>query len=206
MSQPASSFSASHSVPTRAVRLGRSRVAADQRSDGTIYLRATEALPAYPDKLTARLEYWAELAPDRILFAQRDAAGGWRNVTYAQALRWVRSVGEALLARGLSNERPIVILSGNDIEHALFGLAANTVGVPYAPISPAYSLVSNDMAKLRHIFNLLTPGLVFVSDGTQFARAIEAVVPMDVEIVVTRNRIANRRCTELSELWERRPN
>ena len=165
MSEPASSFSASHSVPTRAVRLGRSRVVADRRSDGTIYLRATETLPAYPDKLTARLEHWAGRAPDRILFAQRDAAGGWRNVTYAQALSWVRSVGEALLRRGLSAERPIVILSGNDIEHALFGLAANYIGVPYAPISPAYSLVSNDIAKLRHIFSLLTPGLVFIDFG-----------------------------------------
>ena len=186
-------------MPTRAVRLGRPRVVADRRADGTIYLRATDALPAYPDKLTARLEYWAGQAPDRILFAQRDAAGGWRSVTYSQALTWVRAIGEALLRRDLSAERPIVILSGNDIEHALLGLAANYVGVPYAPISPAYSLVSNDMAKLRHIFGLLTPGLVFVSDGTQFARAIEAVVPADVEIVVTRNPIANRRCTELSE-------
>ncbi len=126
-------------------------------------------------------------------------------MTYAQALAFVRAIGEALLRRDLSAERPIAILSGNDIEHALVGLAANYVGVPYAPISPAYSLVSNDMAKLRHIFDLLTPGLVFVSRGTQFARAIEAVVPADVEIVVTRNPIANRRCTELSDLLARHP-
>ena len=77
-----------------------------------------------------------------------------------------------------------MILSGNDIEHALIGLAANYVGVPYAPISPAYSLVSSDFGKLRHIVNLLTPGLVFATDGAPFARAIEAAVPPDVEIVV----------------------
>jgi feruloyl-CoA synthase len=198
MSEPASSFSAP--VPTRAVRLGRPRVIADRRKDGTIHLRAPDALPAYPDKLTARLDYWAKEAGDRILLAQRDAGGGWRSVTFSQALSAVRSIGEALLRRGLSAERPIVILSGNDIEHALVGLAANYIGVPYAPISPAYSLVSNDMAKLRHIFELLTPGLVFVSDGTQFARAIEAVAPPDVEIVVARNPVASRRCTELSDL------
>ena len=193
MSELASSSSAS--VPTRAVRLGRPRVAVDRRADGTIYLRVADALPAYPDKLTARLEYWAERAPDRILFAQRDTGGGWRSVTYSQALTSVRSIGEALLRRGLSAERPIVILSGNDIEHALFGLAANMIGVPYAPISPAYSLVSNDMAKLRHIFGLLTPGLVFIGDGTPFARAVEAVVPPDVEIVVARVAFPTRPCT-----------
>jgi feruloyl-CoA synthase len=198
MSELASSFSAS--VPTRAVRLGRPRVAVDRRADGTIYLRAADTLPAYPDKLTARLEYWAERAPDRILFAQRDAGGGWRSVTYSQALTSVRSIGEALLRRGLSAERPIVILSGNDIEHALFGLAANMIGVPYAPISPAYSLVSNDMAKLRHIFGLLTPGLVFIGDGTPFARAVEMVVPPDVEIVVARGAIPGRPCTEFPSL------
>ena len=96
--------------------------------------------------------------------------------------RWtkVRRIGAALLTRNLSAERPIVILSGNDLEHALLGLAANYVGIPYAPISPAYSLISSDFGKLRHIVNLLTPGLVFACNA-QYARAIQAVVPPDVE-------------------------
>ncbi len=99
----------------------------------------------------------------------------------------MRRIGASLLTRNLSAERPIVILSGNDLEHALLGLAANYVGIPYAPVSPAYSLISSDFGKLRHIVNLLTPGLVFACDGAQYARAIAAVVPPDVEVVVTRN-------------------
>ena len=85
----------------------------------------------------------------------------WRTITYAQTLDRVRRIGAALLTRNLSAERPIVILSGNDLEHALLGLAANYVGIPYAPVSPAYSLISSDFGKLKHIFNLLTPGLVY---------------------------------------------
>ncbi len=200
MSEPAASLSASQ--PIRAVRLGRPNVAADRRADGTIYLRATDALPAYPDKLTERLEYWAEHAPDRVLFAQRDADGGWRSVTYADALTRVRAIGEALLRRNLSADRPIVILSGNDIEHALLGLAANMIGVPYAPISPAYSLVSSDLAKLRYIFALLTPGLVFANDGALFRRAIEQVAAPDLEVVVTRGSVANRNCTDFASLTD----
>ena len=91
----------------------------------------------------------------------------------AQTLDKVRRIGAALLTRNLSAERPIAILSGNDLEHALLGLAANYVGIPYAPVSPAYSLISSDFGKLRHIVDLLTPGLVFACDGAQYARALE---------------------------------
>ena len=87
------------------------------------------------------------------------------------------------LERELSPERPIAILSGNDIEHALLGLAAMHVGVPYAPISVPYSLVSRDFKKLKAIIEILTPGLVFAADGTAFAPAIAATVPQDVEVV-----------------------
>ena len=122
------------------------------------------AAGAYPDKLTERLEHWASVAPERVLFAQRDAASGWRRLTYAQALGAGAARGRSyLLSKGLSAERPLVVLSGNDIEHALLHLGAMYVGVPYAPVSPAYSLLSTDFAKLRSIFELLTPGLVFVS-------------------------------------------
>ena len=112
----------------------------------------------------------------------------------------MRRIGTALLARAPSPERPIVILSGNDIEHALLGLAAMYVGIPYAPISPPYSLISTDFGKLRHIFDLLTPGLVFAADGQHFARAIEGVVPPDVEVVVTRNPPPGRPATLFAEL------
>ena len=171
---------------TRAVRLCAPEVAIDRRANGTLYLSSPHQLGPYADRLTDRLVYWAETAPDRVFMAERDG-DSWRTITYRQTLLEVRRIGEALLKKRLSAERPIVILSGNDLEHALLGLAANYVGIPYAPISPAYSLISSDFGKLRHIVNLLTPGLVFACDGALYARAIDAVVPPDAEVVVTRN-------------------
>jgi feruloyl-CoA synthase len=185
----------------RPVRLGPRDVVVEHRSDGALLLRSPHQLGPYPTRLTERLEYWAAQAPDRVLFAQRDATGGWRNLTYATALDRARRIGQALLARRLTPERPIAILSGNDIEHALIGLAAMYVGIPYVPVSPAYSLISQDFGKLRHVFQLLTPGLVFAADGEAFERAIEAVVPADVEVIVTRNPPPPRRkVTTFSDL------
>lgn len=184
----------------RPVRLGPTDMTVDRRSDGTVYLRSPHALASYPDKITEPLVYWAGRVPERTLFAQRDAAGGWRTLSYAQALDCARRIGAALLHKNLSPERPLIVLSGNDIEHALIELAALYVGIPYAPVSPAYSLLSADFGKLRHIVNRLTPGLVFAADGAAFARAIDAVMPPDVEIVVARNPLPDRPTTLFSEL------
>ncbi len=163
------------SRPTRSVRLGPREVAFEPRADGTVLLRSPHRLGTFPDKITERLEHWAKVAPERVLFAQRDASG-WRTVSYGQALQRARRVGQYLLQKQLSADHPLVVLSGNDIEHALLHLGAMYVGVPYAPISPAYSLLSTDLGKLRAIFELLTPGLVFVSNRELFSRALDAVV------------------------------
>ncbi|MFZ1104346.1 MAG: feruloyl-CoA synthase [Hyphomicrobiaceae bacterium] len=184
----------------RPVHLGPRDVVMQRRADGALILRSPHQLGPYPARLTERLEYWAARAPDRVLFAQRDATGGWRKLTYAEALDQARRIGEALLARGLTPERPIAILSGNDIEHALLGLAALTIGVPYVPVSPAYSLVSQDFGKLRHVLELLTPGLVLAADGRAFERAIEGVVPPDLEVIVTRNPPSRRKVTAFADL------
>jgi feruloyl-CoA synthase len=174
-------------APLRPVTLGPQDVIVERRADGSMLLRSPQKLGPYPDKVTERLVHWAKVAPDRVLFAQRDATGAWRKITYAQALQQARAIGQALLERNLSAERPIAILSGNDIEHALLGLGALYAGIPYAPISPAYSLVSSDLARLRSILDLITPGLVFAADGNAFARALQNVVPADVDVVVTRH-------------------
>ena len=187
-------------APVRPVRLGPRDVVAERRPDGTIHLKSPHALAPYPAKLTERLEYWATTAPGRVYLAQRDATCGWRKLTYAETLEKVRRIGAALLQRELSPARPVAILSGNDIEHALVGLAAMYVGVPYAPVSPAYSLISDDFGKLRSIVELLTPGLVFTADGAPYRRAIEAVVPPDVEVVVSRNPLPGRPTTPLQTL------
>ena len=159
-------------------RLGSQEVESERRPDGTILLRARSPLPAYPGKITERLEYWAGRAPERVLFAQR-AGASWRTLTYGAALEKARRIGAYLLGRNLSAERPLAVLSGNDIEHALLHLGAMYVGVPYAPVSPAYSLLSADFAKLRFIFDLLTPGLVF-ANGPQFQRALNAVSGFEI--------------------------
>ncbi len=153
-------------------RFGSQEVVSERRADGAILLRATRPLDAYPRHLVERLRFWAARAPDRVLFAQRDAGGGWRSITYKEALAKARAVGQYLLKKGLSAERPLMVLSGNDIEHALLHLGAMYVGVPYAPVSPAYSLLSRDFAKLRFIRDLLTPGLVYAK-GAQFRPALE---------------------------------
>jgi feruloyl-CoA synthase len=181
--------------PLRPVKLGSPDVMVEHRHDGAMLLRSPLKLPPHPQKLTERLVYWAEAAPERIFIAQRDATGGWRSLTYAQTLTAVRTIATALLQRDLSPERPIAILSGNDIEHALLGLAAMHVGIPYAPISVPYSLMSQDFGKLKAIINILTPGLVFAANGTAFARAVAAAVPTGIEIVVTANPLADRPTT-----------
>jgi feruloyl-CoA synthase len=159
----------------------------DRKPDGTVYVRSPHPLGEYPERMTDPLDYWAFHASYRTFLAERESRRGWRNVTYAEAQFLARRIGQALLNRGLSVERPVVILSGNDIEHALLGLGAMYAGIPYAPISTAYSLVSTGFSKLRYIFELLTPGLVFASDGKQYRKAIEAVVPAGTEVVVTTN-------------------
>jgi feruloyl-CoA synthase len=188
-------------APLRPVRLAAPDCAVERRPDGTLLIRARTELGPYPDRITERLIHWAERTPERVFMADRDpATGAWRSVTYAQTLAQVRAIGAALLRRDLSAERPIMILSGNDIEHALLGLAAVHVGIPHAPISPAYSLVSTDFEKLRQIVELLTPGLVFASDGAAFARAIDATVPAEVEVAAARHPLADRRTTAFAEL------
>lgn len=186
--------------PIRQVRLGPADVLVERREGGVILMRSPHPLGEYPAKLTEPFEYWAARAPDRVLFAQRDDTGGWRSVTYSEALDRARRIGQALLARDLSSERPIVVLSGNDIEHALLELAALYVGIPYAPVSPAYSLISSDFGKLRQIVNLLTPGLVFAADGEPYRKAIEAVVRPEIEVVLTRHPFPGRRVTSFSDL------
>ncbi len=171
-------------APTRQVRLGSPEVRFEHLPDGTIHIRPTGTLPPYPARITARLEHWAAHAPDRVFLARRDRGGDWRRVTYAEAFATVRRIGQALLDRSLSPERPVAILSGNAIEHALLGLAAMHVGVPYAPISPAYSLVSKDYLKLAAIIKTLRPGLVFAEHGTEFSAAVAAAVPAGTELVV----------------------
>jgi feruloyl-CoA synthase len=121
------------------------------------------------------LERWACLAPDRVLVARRDRAGDWKTVSYAQMLKRVRRAAAALITRGLSAERPIVILSGNSIEHLTLAFAATWAGIPHCSVSPSYSQSSSGLQRLRSVLDLLTPGLVAAFDSPSFARALKEV-------------------------------
>jgi feruloyl-CoA synthase len=192
-------------MPTRRP-LGPGPVRIARRADGCVMLTPEGTLGAYPRRLTERLEHWARVAPDRTLIARRDPAtgGAWRRITYAEMLAQVRAVGQALLDRGLSAERPLVILSANCLDQFVLSLAALHVGVPVAPVSPAYALVATDYAKLRHCLGLLTPGLVFANDGTRFAKAIAAAVPEATDILVSAGD-AGRPATRFADLLATAP-
>lgn len=159
----------------------------EHRPDGTIVMAQKGVVTPLANSIPERLAHWAKVAPDRIYLGQRDASGEWRTMRYAQVLTQVRQIGAGLLSLGLGPDKPLLVLSGNDIEHALIGLAAQYVGVPYAPISTAYSLVSSDHAKLRDIALLLKPGAVFVADGAAYGKAIAAIASPDLAVIATEN-------------------
>jgi feruloyl-CoA synthase len=187
-------------APLRAISFGDPAVTIDRRDDGTIYLRPKKALGDYPVRLTDRLHHWARAEPHRVFMAERDAGRGWRKITYAQLLASTRRIASALLARGLSAERPIVILSGNSIDHALLAFGALYAGIPYCPVSPAYSLVSKDYGKLGFAMKLLTPGLVFADDAGRFADALRVNVPEGTEIAAAHGTVPGRDVTMLGDL------
>ncbi|MDB5513809.1 MAG: feruloyl-CoA synthase [Tardiphaga sp.] len=158
-------------------------------ADGSLLVRNSARLGPYPERLGDRLQQWTTVAPDRVLLASRagqDAGQDWRTVTYREALDAARAIGQALLDRGLSATRPVLILSGNGIEHGLLSLACLQVGIPFVPVSTAYSLISQDFTRLRDIAALVRPGLVFADDGARYAAALAACTPQDTEVVIAR--------------------
>ncbi len=158
--------------PFRAINFAEPTVLRENRADGSTVLRAAQPLRAYDPNLARLFRRAVETQPDRLLMAERDSAGAWAGVTYAQARRKADAVAQVLIDRGLTAERPVMALSGNAVEHGLLTLACYTAGIPIAPISVAYSLQSQDHAKLKYINELLTPGLVYVSDTAPFAKAL----------------------------------
>jgi feruloyl-CoA synthase len=146
------------------------------RPDGTTLLETPHRLGDYPRCVGEDLERWARLAPDRLFLQQRDASGQWTGLTYAQALRQVYCIAAWLLKDGRPGpDHPVVVLSDNSIEHALLMLACLHVGIPYSALSPAYSLVSQDHAKLKTLIALLDPGLIYVADPGRYAAALASI-------------------------------
>jgi feruloyl-CoA synthase len=153
--------------------------------DGVIRLLAKERLRPYPDRFHDHLSHWSKECQARTFLAERRPGyEGWVSISYAESAEQVQLVAQALAQRDLGPQRPVLILSGNAIEHQLLALAAMNAGVPFAPISVAYSLISQDLGKLRYIINLLDPGLVYAADAARFARALTIPEMQGREIVV----------------------
>src|SRR5437868_10871646 len=191
---------AASNAPLRPISFGDPAVNIERRDDGTIYLRPKMPLREYPHRLTDRLQHWAKAEPGRIFMAERDGGPGWRQITYSELLISSRRIASALIARGLSAEKPVVILSGNSIDHALVAFGALYAGIPFCPVSPAYSLISKDYGKLGYVMNLLTPGLVFADDADKFAGALSANVPEATEIAAAFGAVPGRKVTMLADL------
>ena len=189
----------------RPLTFGVTRVTLRDGAPGTQYMQAEQPLADYPERITDRLQHWAQTAPDRSFMARREkladgSTGDWRHVTYAQAWAGARSIAQALINRGLNTERPVVILSENDLEHAVLALGCLVAGVPYVPASPPYSLVSQDFDKLKHVMRTVTPGLVFAADAARYGKAIKAAVGADIEVVLTSGELEGRSLTHFADL------
>jgi len=194
----------------RPLTFGVTRATLRDGAQGTHYLRADQSLPAFPERITDRLVHWAQTRPDQTVFARRTknadgSAGDWRHITFAQALDAARRIGQGLLNRGLSADRPVLILSENDLEHALLALGCVYAGIAYCPTSPAYSLVSQDFDKLHHVVKTLTPGLVFASDASRYSRAMLATLGDGVELVTTEGSVPGRATTPFADLLATEP-
>jgi feruloyl-CoA synthase len=160
------------------------RVDVERRSDGTLVVRSPEPLRPYARCVGEYLERWAAEKPDNVFLAER-RGDAWRKITWKETLRQVYAIATAFLSQRVSVEHPVAVLSDNSIDHALMALAAMHIGVPIAPVSSAYSLMSRDFAKLRMIVSLIEPGLVFVDQPERFERALASIAHHDFELVTS---------------------
>ncbi|WCN09786.1 feruloyl-CoA synthase [Marinomonas mediterranea] len=177
------------------------------REDGSQLINSKMPLDNFARCWTDRLEYWAKETPDTVFVAQRDAQGEWDKVTYSQAVQRIRQIASWLIQQPVSIERPIIFLCGNSVEHLMLALAGMYVGIAHAPVSPAYSLVATDYSKLKHIFDLLTPGLIVVDSLAPYENAIQSVcddTSTPVAVIngdVTPAKITNP-TVSFSEFWD----
>src|SRR5712672_2701243 len=151
-------------------------IAVERRPDGVIILKSRIALKPYEKHIPASLAKWAKEQPSRIWLAQRTGSDRqWRKLSYGEAKRTVDALTQGILNLKLEPGRPVAILSGNSIEHALMTMASMQARFPAAPVSPAYSLMSQDHIKLKYLFDLIKPAVVMVQDGPAFEKALKAL-------------------------------
>jgi len=188
----------------RPLTFGVTKVSLRDGTPGIHYMQAEQALGDYPERLTDRLAHWAKTKPEQTFMARRmknsdGSLGDWRHLHYGQTWNTARSIAQGLIDLSLNAERPVAILSENSLEHALLALGCLIAGVPFAPVSPPYSLVSVDYDKLRHVLRTLTPGLVFAQDS-RYAKAIAATVDHDVTLVIAEGTLPDRASVSFEKL------
>lgn len=175
-------------------------VRSETRADGSVLVWVEEELGPYPRCITERFMDWAAKVPDRLWMAERGPDRTLSGMTYGEAADRIRSIASALVARGLSADRPLLILSGNSISHALMALAAQHVGVPSAALAPAYALSGGDYLKFRDVVAQMTPGMVFADRVDPFVPAIEEVIAPDVPIATVEGAVPGRECVAFDDL------
>jgi feruloyl-CoA synthase len=162
-------------TPAETLLFARPRVTLERRSDRSILLRSEEPLGEYERSIAHVLRRRSEEHPDRVLATQPVADGGRRGITFGEARAQADSLAQSFLDLGLSSERPVMVLSGNSLEHLLVMLGCFTAGVPVMPVSVAYSLMSKDHKRIRSLAERCSPGLVFADDPERFAPALDAL-------------------------------
>jgi feruloyl-CoA synthase len=177
----------------------------ERRPDGCTVLRSARRLGPVPRSLGSLLERWAAMQPNRVFLAERDAKGGWRRITYGETAHATNSIAQALLDRGLGADRPVMILAENGIDHALITLGAMHIGVPVVPVSTPYARLSQDFGKLRYIYELVEPALIYVDEADRYAKALQAIGADKVEVVASRGSLGEKRPTPFAALTELRP-
>lgn len=193
-------------VPFKPVDYLSRDVALERRGDGTLVLQSNHALKPYEKHVPAFLAKWAKEVPERVWLAQRRGPSrDWLKVTYGEAKKQVDAVTQALLDRGFGPDRPVMILSSNSIEFALLSMAAMQARAPLAPVSPAYAVMSRDHAKLKYVFDLIKPGLVFVQNGGIYAEALDALQLDGVLLVHVDKAPPKRQSLPWSELVATQP-
>lgn len=170
-------------APFLPIQFGSMEVEVVTRPDGCQLVRHLTPLGDYPQSIPHVLADRAATHANRLFLAERDESGAWQEMTFADAKARSDSVAQALLDRGLGDDKPVMILSGNSLEFAILSFAAMTVRAPVAPVSPAYSLLSKDFANLKQIFDLVRPALIFAQDGKRFAAALGALDLKGVEVI-----------------------
>ncbi len=170
--------------PFAPIHFATPHVAVETRGEGTLIVRSTDPLEQSETSVIAMLRRWAQERPDHTFLVERKG-DGWRALTYAETAILTRGISQAFIDRGLNADTPVMLLSDNSIDNALIQLGAMQAGVPAVPVSPAYSLMSQDHAKLKHIFELVKPSVVFAVDGEKFARAFASLNLNGVEVVIS---------------------